>query len=49
MQEYEWEEKQHVIIITVSLFEIDLYFIIDLRVLYTYIHPAYINMYKYTK
>ena len=34
---------------TVSLFEIDLYFIIDLRALYTYIHPAYINMYKYTK
>ena len=41
-------EKQ-LVIITVSLFEIDLYFIIDLRVLYTYIHPAYINMYKYTK
>ena len=48
MQENEREKKQHVII-AVSLFEIDLYFIIDLRVLYTYIHPAYINMYKYTK
>ena len=48
MQENEREKKQHVII-AVSLFEIDLYFIIDLRVLYTYIQPAYINMYKYTK
>ena len=31
---------------TVSLFEIDLYFIIYLYLIYTYIHSEYINMYN---